>query len=94
MLKKYFSRGRRQETGDRRQETGGRRNGSEDRRQEKWIGSEEVGAKFCSKIVLPNYAPKIRSMHEREELKQAHFFRSQKGTCLYMSMLLYLISKP
>ncbi|NES75333.1 MULTISPECIES: hypothetical protein [unclassified Okeania] len=49
MLKKYFSRGRRQETGDRRQETGDRRHGN----------LEEVGAKFCPKIVLPNYAPKI-----------------------------------
>ncbi len=50
--------------------------------------------RFVRMIFLPNYAPKIRSMHEREELKQAHFFRSQKGTSLYMSMLLYLISKP
>ncbi len=29
--------------------------------------------KNCPRIVLPNYAPKIRSMHEHEELKQAHF---------------------
>ncbi|NEP88116.1 MAG: hypothetical protein F6K18_15470 [Okeania sp. SIO2C2] len=41
--------GRRQETGDRRQETG------------EMGMSEEVGAKFCPKIVLLNYAPKIRS---------------------------------
>ncbi|NEP88873.1 MAG: hypothetical protein F6K18_19640 [Okeania sp. SIO2C2] len=47
MLKKSFSRGRRQETGD--------------RRQEKWGMSEEVGAKFCPLIFLPNYAPQIRS---------------------------------
>ncbi|NET23380.1 MULTISPECIES: hypothetical protein [unclassified Okeania] len=30
-------------------------------RQEKRVGSEEVGAKFCPLIFLPNYAPKIRS---------------------------------
>ncbi len=47
-------------------------------RQEKRGMSEEVGAKFCPKIVLPNYAPKIRSMHEREELKQAHFLKAPK----------------
>ncbi|GGA26594.1 hypothetical protein CYANOKiyG1_42640 [Okeania sp. KiyG1] len=55
--------------------------------------SEEVGAKFCPKIVLPNYEPKIRSMHEREELK-TKVLQTQKDTCLYMSMLLDLISRP
>ncbi|WP_202219398.1 hypothetical protein [Okeania sp. KiyG1] len=33
-------------------------------------------------------------MHEHEELTPRHFFRPQKGTCLYLSMLLDLISKP
>ncbi|WP_287517819.1 hypothetical protein [Okeania sp. SIO2C2] len=33
---KFFSRGRRQETGDRRQETGDRRQETGGRRQEKW----------------------------------------------------------
>ncbi|NEP90422.1 MAG: hypothetical protein F6K18_28370 [Okeania sp. SIO2C2] len=47
MLKKSFSRGRRQETGD--------------RRQEKRVGSEEVGVTIVRMIFLPNYEPKIRS---------------------------------
>ncbi|NEP87263.1 MAG: hypothetical protein F6K18_10730 [Okeania sp. SIO2C2] len=81
MLKKYFSRGRRQETAI--LETG---------EMDRERGSRS--GRFVRMIFRPNYAPKIRSMHEREELKQAQFFRSQKGTCLYMSMLLYLISKP
>ncbi|NEP89641.1 MAG: hypothetical protein F6K18_23960 [Okeania sp. SIO2C2] len=66
MLKKYFSRGRRQEiaildTGEMDRERGSR------------------SGRFVRMIFLPNYVPKIRSMHEREELKQGHFFRSQKG---------------
>ncbi|NES71287.1 MAG: hypothetical protein F6K24_41805 [Okeania sp. SIO2D1] len=87
---------RRQETGDRRQETGDRRKPTPnpDRGGEKWLGSEEVEVRIVRMIFMPNYAPKIPSMHEHEELKTRHFFRPQKGTCLYMSMLLDLISKP
>ena len=29
-----------------------------------------------------------------KELKEAHFFSLEKGSCLYMSMLLDLIGKP
>ncbi|NET80279.1 MAG: hypothetical protein F6K60_31675, partial [Okeania sp. SIO1F9] len=50
MLKKSFSRGRRQETGDRRQE------------KLEFIGGRS--GRFVRMIFLPNYAPKIRSMHE------------------------------
>ena len=42
--------------------------------------SEEVGAKFCPKIVLvlPNYAPKIRSMHERFRRDTRYFLKAPK----------------
>ncbi|NEP88060.1 MAG: hypothetical protein F6K18_15175 [Okeania sp. SIO2C2] len=70
--------------GDRRQETGDRRN-----------GEFRVGrSKNCQNDFSAQLLPKILSMHEHEELKTRHFFRPQKGTCLYMSMLLDLISKP
>ncbi|NES78035.1 MULTISPECIES: hypothetical protein [Okeania] len=51
--------------GDRRQETG-------DRRQEKleFIGGRS--GRFVRMIFLPNYAPKIRSMHEHKEVKNLH----------------------
>ena len=40
--------------------------------------SEQVGAKFCPLIVLPNYGPKIRSMHEHEEPDFQALFKGPK----------------
>ncbi|NEP88915.1 MAG: hypothetical protein F6K18_19900 [Okeania sp. SIO2C2] len=46
--------------------------GGEDRRQEKleFIGGRS--GRFVRMIFLPNYAPKIRSMHEHKEVKNLH----------------------
>ena len=52
----------------RRQERGDSRNGY----------LEEVGVKIVRMIFLPNYEPKIPSMHEHEELKTKHFFKALK----------------
>ncbi|NEP85592.1 MAG: hypothetical protein F6K18_01435 [Okeania sp. SIO2C2] len=65
-----------------RKETGDRINGNE-------RGGRSNNCQFG--IFLPNYEPKIRSMHERFRLKTRRFFRPQKGTCLYMSMLLVFL---
>ncbi|NEP87752.1 MULTISPECIES: hypothetical protein [unclassified Okeania] len=51
-------RGRRQETGDRRQD------------KLEFIGGRS--GRFVRMIFLPNYAPKIRSMHEHKEVKNLH----------------------
>ena len=57
--------------GDRRQETG-------DRRQEKWLGSEEIGVRIVRMIFLPNYEPKICSIHERFRRDTRHFLKTSK----------------
>ncbi|NEN93813.1 MAG: hypothetical protein F6K48_35040 [Okeania sp. SIO3H1] len=44
--------------GDRRQPTPNPSGGGEDRRQEKWLGSEEVGVKIFSQFFCHNH-PKI-----------------------------------